>query len=252
VHRYTDENGLQMGLDLDDRGWPAGIRAVAALTTVGLGAVAWVIAFQQMNGMDTMRAGPAERSGAWVTGPDSFASFTSLWVLMVAAMMLPGAARVVFRQAYASDSVRHLLLFVGSYLAVWVVIGVAIYAVYSLYRPHGSVAAGALVIAAGVYEFTPLKQHFRRRCGVDLEKGLRSGVEFGLYCVGSSIGLMLMQLALGVMSVTWMYVIGVLMLAQKVFPAKAAFDVPLALAIVGLGILIVVAPSSVPGFMPPV
>ena len=242
MHRYTDENGLQMVLDLDDRDRLAGIRAVAALTTVGLGAGAWVIALQQMNGMeDTMR----------YTGSGSFASFISQWVLMIAAMMLPGAAPAVFRRASASDSVRGLLLFVGSYLAVWALIGVALYAVYSLYRPHGSVAAGALVIAAGVYEFTPLKQHFRRRCSVDLVKGLRSGVEFGLYCVGSNIGLMLMQEALGVMSVTWMSVVGVLMLAQKVLPAKAVFDVPLALAIVGLGILIAVAPSSVPGFMPP-
>jgi predicted metal-binding membrane protein len=43
----------------------------------------------------------------------------------------------------------------------------------------------------------------------------RSGFEFGLYCVGSSIGLMLMLVALGVMNVTWMSVIAVLVLAQK-------------------------------------
>ena len=83
MHRYTDEHGLQMVLDLDDRDRLAGIRALAALTTVGLGAVAWVIALQQMNGVDTMR----------VTGPGSFASFISLWVLMVAAMMLPSSRR---------------------------------------------------------------------------------------------------------------------------------------------------------------
>jgi hypothetical protein len=53
------------------------------------------------------------------------------------------------------------------------------------------------------------------------------------------------------MSVTWMCVIAVLVLAQKLLPAKAAIDVPLALAIVGLGVLILVAPSSVPGLMPP-
>ncbi len=45
-------------------------------------------------------------------------------------------------------------LFVGSYLAVWTLVGVAVYA---LYRPHGSSAAGALAIAASVHEFTPLK-----------------------------------------------------------------------------------------------
>ena len=62
---------------------------------------------------------------------------------------------------------------------------------------------------------------------------------------------MLMQVALGVMSVTWMSVIAVLVLAQKPLPARAAIDVPLALAIVGLGILIVIAPSSVPELTPP-
>ena len=75
----------------------------------------------------------------------------------------------------------------------------------------GSFAAGAVAIAAGVYEFTPLKQHCRRRS----RESVRSGFEFGLYCVGSSIGLTLMLVALSVMSVIWMSVIAVLVLAQK-------------------------------------
>jgi predicted metal-binding membrane protein len=135
-------------------------------------------------------------------------------------------------------------LFVASYLAVWTLVGVAVYA---LYRPHGYLAAGVVAIAAGVYELTPLKQHSRRRC----RESVASGFDFGLCCVGSSIGLMLMLVALGVMSVTWMSLITVAMLAQKLLPAKAAIDVPLALAIVGLGLLIVIAPSSVPGLTPP-
>jgi hypothetical protein len=47
-----------------------------------------------------------------------------------------------------------------------------------------------------------------------------------------------------------MSVIAVLALGQKLLPSNAAFDVPVALAIVGLGILIVIAPSSVPGLTP--
>jgi len=62
---------------------------------------------------------------------------------------------------------------------------------------------------------------------------------------------MVMLVALGVMSVTWMGVIAVLVLVQKLLPAKAAIDVPLALAIVALGILILFAPASVPGLTPP-
>jgi predicted metal-binding membrane protein len=210
------------------------LRHAALTTTLGLAVASWIVAVRQMNGMDM---GVATRLG-------SFAFFVALWVWMMAAMMLPGVAPAVSRRAHASGCVSAVPLFVGSYLAVWTLVGIAVYA---FYRPHGSFAAGALVIAAGVYEFTPLKQNCRRRC----RESVRSGFEFGLYCVGSSIGLMLMLVALGVMSVTWMSVIAVLVLAQKLLPAKATIDVLLALAIVGLGILIVIAPSWVPGLMPP-
>ncbi len=210
-----------------------GARAAALAATLGLAAATCVIAVRQMNGMDM---GPATELG-------SFGFFFALWVSMMAAMMLPGAIPAVLRRAHASGRVGAVLLFVGSYLAVWTLVGVAIYA---LYRPHGSFAAGAVAIAAGVYEFTPLKRRCRRRC----RESVRSGFHFGLYCVGSSIGLMLMLVALGVMSVIWMSAIAVLVLAQKLLPSKAAIDVPLALAIVGLGLLIVLAPSSVPGLMP--
>jgi predicted metal-binding membrane protein len=68
---------------------------------------------------------------------------------------------------------------------------------------------------------------------------------------GSSIGLMLVLVAESAMSISLMSVVAVLVVAQKLLPAKAAIDVPVALAIVGLGILIVIAPSSVPGLTPP-
>jgi predicted metal-binding membrane protein len=119
------------------------------------------------------------------------------------------------------------------------------FAVFALYRPHASFVAGLVVIAAGLYELTPLKQHFRRLC----RESAGSGFEYGLCCAGSSIGLMLMFVALSVMSITWMVVIAVIVLAQKLLPAKAAIDVPLAAVIVGLGILIATAPSHVPGLM---
>ena len=212
-----------------------GTTAVAgALTaTLGLGAAAWVVAVQQMDGMDM---GVATELG-------SFAFFVALWVSMMAAMMLPGAVPAVLRRARRSGHVRAVPLFVVSYLSVWTLVGVAVYA---LYRPHGTSVAGAVAIAAGAYELTRVKQDCRRRC----RESVGSGFEYGVYCVGSSIGLMLMLVTLGVMSVTWMSVIAVLILAQKLLPAKVAIDVPLALAIVALGILIVIAPSSVPGLTP--
>ena len=206
----------------------------AALTgTLGLAAACWVIAAWQMRGMDM---GTATQLG-------SFGFFMVVWVAMMAAMMLPGAAPAVLRRAQAGG-VRAVPLFAGAYLAVWALAGAAVYA---LYRPHGAVAAGAVTIAVGVYEFTPLKRHFRRRC----RETTGSGFGFGLCCAGSSIGLMAMLVALGVMSLTWMSVTAVLVLAQKLLRPRAAVDVPLALAIVGLGIWIALAPSSVPGLAPP-
>ena len=235
--RHTDGSRADTALASRSAATPGARAAVTAATlaaTLGLAALCWVIAVRQMSGMDM---GVATRLG-------SLPFFMSVWVVMMAAMMLPGAAPSVMRRARASGRVRAALVFAGSYLAVWALAGVVVYAVY---RPHGTLAAGAVTVAAGLYEVTPVKRQCRRRC----QEGACSGLEFGLYCVGSSVWLMLMFLALGVMSIAWMAAIAVLVLAQKLLPPRAAIDAPLALAITGLGILIVMAPSTVPGLMPP-
>ncbi|HEY8728089.1 MAG TPA: DUF2182 domain-containing protein [Acidothermaceae bacterium] len=209
------------------------VRNAVVAAVLALAAASWVVAVRQMHGMNM---GIATTLG-------SFGFFVVAWVSMMAAMMLPGAVPAVVRRAEVSGRARAVLLFVGSYLAVWAMVGVVVFAAY---QPHGTTAAGVVVIAAGVYELTPVKRHCRRRC----RESTRSGFEFGLYCVGSSIGLMLVLLALGVMSVAWMIAVAVVVLAQKLVPAKTAVDVALALAIVALGIVVVIAPSSVPGLMP--
>jgi predicted metal-binding membrane protein len=207
--------------------------AAALAGTLGLAAACWVIAVWQMNGMDM---GTATQLG-------SFGAFIAVWAAMMAAMMLPGAVPAVLRRAHARG-MRAVPLFVGSYLAVWALAGVAIYGVY---RPHGTLAAGAVVIAAALYEVTPLKRHFRRRC----RETAGPGCTFGLHCAGSSAGLMAMLVVLGAMSITWMAVIAAVVVAQKLLPAKTAIDLPLALAIAGLGVVIVITPSLVPGLSPP-
>ena len=165
---------------------------VAALTvTLGPAAACWVVAVWQMNGMDM---GVATRVGP-------FGVFLAVW----AAMMQPGVAPAVIRRAQAGV-VHAAPVFVGSYLAVWATAGMAVYAVD---RPHGSVAAGLTLIVAGAYEITPLKRQFRRRC----RDSTGSGFGYGLCCAGSSIGLMAILLALGVMSIPWMVVITVVVLA---------------------------------------
>jgi predicted metal-binding membrane protein len=190
---------------------------------LALAGVCWFLALRQMSGMDM---GSATELG-------SFSFFLAAWVPMMAAMMLPGAVPAVSRFVRAGGRALAAPLFAGSYLAVWALFGLAVYA---LYEPHGSTAAGALTIAAGLYELTPLKLDCRRRC----QETVRSGFQFGVCCVGSSVGLMVMLLALGVMSVAWMAVVAVLVLAQKVLPPRASIDVPVALAIVAVGILVLI------------
>lgn len=208
--------------------------AIVLAATLGLAAACWAVAVWLMDGMDMGVA----------TRPGSFGFFAAAWITMMAAMMLPGAAPAVARRARMSGTARAALPFVASYLALWAIAGVVAYA---LDRPHGSLAAGAVAIAAGVYELTPVKGQFRRRCREDAG----SGLGYGLCCVGSGIGLMALLVALDVMSLLWMAVVAVLACAQKLLPPKAAIDVPVALAIIGLGLVIVIAPSLIPGLAPP-
>jgi predicted metal-binding membrane protein len=158
-------------------------------------------------------------------------------------MMLPGAVPAVVRRAREERHALGAPLFAGAYLAVWTIVGLA---AYVLYQPHGTSAAGALVVAAGVYELTPIKRACRRRC----RENIRSGTAFGLFCLGSSVGLMFLLLALGPMSVVWMAVVALLVLAQKLFRPKPVVDVPLAFAIIAFGLMIILAPSEVPGLTP--
>ena len=198
-------------------------RASVLTATLGLAAVSWFVALRWMDGMDM--------GVATDLGP--LTSFMGVWAPMMAAMMLPGTAPAVSRFVRADGRALAGALFAASYLVVWTLAGLAVYA---LYRPHGMLAAGAVIVAVGVYELTPLKRACRRRC----REHVRSGFELGLHCVGSSAGLIAILAALGVMSVTLMAVVAAVVLAQKLLPPIAAIDVPLALAIVGLGIAIVV------------
>jgi predicted metal-binding membrane protein len=205
-----------------------------AATTLVLAAACWFVSIREMSGMSNMGAA-TELGSLWF--------FAGVWVAMMAAMMLPGALPAAARHVRADRRARTVPIFLASYLGVWTLVGLVTYAAY---RPHGTSVAGALVVAAGIYELTPLKRRARAHC----REGVRSGVGFGIYCVGSSIGLMLILVALGVMSVTWMALIALVVVAQKLLPANAAIDVPLALAIVALGVVFMIAPASVPGLSP--
>jgi predicted metal-binding membrane protein len=193
-------------------------RAVTVTGVLALAAGCWLATVHQMAGMDM---GTATELG-------SFPSFIAVWVPMMAAMMLPGAAPALWRRMRVQ---RRVLPFLATYIIVWASVGVVVYAVY---RPHGSVAAGAVLLAAGAYELTPVKARCRTRCRAATGAG-----EFALCCVGSSAALMAAFVALGVMSVAWMLVAAAVALAQKLLAATPVIDAPVALSIAGFGLFTV-------------
>ena len=216
---------------------------------LGAGLAAWAVTVMRMRGMD---AGPGTDLGGlgWYLG---------VWVTMTAAMMLPSAAPMVLLFAsVARERAPRVspLIFVGAYLAVWTAYGLAAYAlargVRALDLGFGRQLAGAAIVAAGVYELTPLKTTCLRHCrgparfivggwrdGVG--GTLRMGAEHGAYCVGCCLGLMLVLFALGVMSVFWMAVVAGLIAAQKLLPFGERVVGPLAIALVaGGGVLVLI------------
>lgn len=238
-----------------------GSRRVGVVAWLLLAALlAWVGSVARMRGMD---AGPGTDLGALI-------SFLSIWVMMMAAMMLPAIAPVVELFVRIHRNARPAL-FVGGYLAVWAAYGVAAYLLFRVartyapafvsWRERGPWVAGAGLVVAGVYQLTPLKTACLRHCRSPLHllirvgrgrlAGARLGVLHGGYCVGCCAGLMLGLFALGVMSLVWMGVVTVVILAEKLAPGGSTVARGVAVVLVGLGLWVALAPASVPGLVQP-
>jgi predicted metal-binding membrane protein len=129
-------------------------------------------------------------------------------VPLMAAMMLPGVVPATVRAARDSDRPLTAPLFAGSYLVVWALVGLA---VYELYMPPAPALAAVLIAAAVIYELTPQARACRRRCRAER----RSGVRFAAWCLGSSIGLMAVLVAIDPMSLPLMAAIAAVALMQK-------------------------------------
>jgi predicted metal-binding membrane protein len=236
-----------------------GFATVGAL--LGASLLAWIVTVERMRGMD---AGPGTDLGGlgWYLG---------IWVTMTAAMMLPSAAPMILAYASFSRS-RRSVTFVAGYLAAWTLYGLAAYGVYRLvaaagpnwldWEREGPYVAGAALVAAGLYQLTPLKDACLRRCRGPvgfLVRGwregrlgaLRMGAEHGLLCVGCCWGLMLALFALGAMSLFWTAVAAAAIFAEKVLPHGNRTARVLAVALVALGVVVALSPGNVPGLTEP-
>jgi predicted metal-binding membrane protein len=227
-------------------------RSRTTILLVGGAVAAGAVTVDRMRGMD---AGPGTDLGGlgWYLG---------IWVTMMAAMMLPSAApaaRHVARLARRLPTV----LFTAGYLAVWTGYGLLAYVLFRLvssldlgwlgWDRGGPYAVGAVVVAAGIYELTPLKRRSLRRCRSARHPGsaFRSGLAHGLDCVGCSGALMAVLFVLGVMSLFWMAVVAVAIFAEKVHPRGPRLAPVFAAALVALGIWVAMSPGSVPGLTEP-
>jgi predicted metal-binding membrane protein len=198
----------------------------AVLVVLGVAAAAWALTVERMWGMDE---GPATDLGGlgWYLG---------IWVTMMAAMMLPSTVRVA-----------RAVVFAVGYLAVWAVFGLAAYLVFE--SGVSTEVAGLLLVGAGLYELTPLKQRSLRRCREPSESvgALRSGLVHGLDCVGSSAGLMVALFALGAMGILWMVVVAAAIFAEKVLPRGPLISRAVAVGLLVLGAWVGLDAGSVPG-----
>ncbi|HET9874995.1 MAG TPA: DUF2182 domain-containing protein, partial [Mycobacterium sp.] len=169
----------------------------------------------------------------------SFAAFLMAWAVMMAAMMLPAVLPVVRGYARAAGGkATPAVIFVAAYLALWSATGIPAFLAWS--RLNGPVAhadpwvgrfIGAVAVAAGLYQLTPLKATCLRHChwptSLSLQQGthpgspsgaLLAGGRYGMFCVGSCWMLFVLLIALGAMQLAWMLALSVVIWLEKVSP----------------------------------
>jgi predicted metal-binding membrane protein len=236
-----------------------------------LAVVAWLVTDDRMAGMD---AGPG-------TDPGSLGFYVTVWVVMMAAMMFPSIAPMVVMFARIQEGKRErgdavqagtTTLFVVGYLVVWTLAGLAAYAILETGRAldiealswdrAGPYIAGGVIVAAAVYQLTPLKDACLRKCRSPFMfllhawkpgrvGALRMGIEHGGWCVGCCWALMAALFALGVMSVGWMAFIAALIAIEKLLPWKAVANRGIAVTLLALGLAVAIVPEDVPGLVLP-
>jgi predicted metal-binding membrane protein len=228
----------------------AGLLVVAAF--------AWVLLIRQSPGM------PASMAGPWLV----FGEFLLLWVVMMAAMMLPSVAPVasmyltVLRNRRNGTAAAHAAALVAGYLLAWAGFGVAGFGIsraLGKLAPMGAnmapsrlaVWSAAIALAvAGVYQFTPLKARCLRHCRSPLGfllhfgsyagrlRDVRVGAYHGGYCVGCCWSLMLVLVAVGVMNMAWMAGLTAVVFVEKVWRSGEAFGYVVGGALILAGLLL--------------
>lgn len=240
---------------------------------LGLAALAWVATGRLAD--PDMRMGLLTGGNSMTSMTDSTMSivlFLVTWVVMMVAMMFPAIAPVavtVHRWVVRTGRSRlDSVLFVAGYLLVWSASGIGVYAVITYLIPRlpegeAAVRVGAIVlVAAGVYQFTPLKELCLRHCRSPLAfiaehttklsrgglSGAKVGAVHGMFCLGCCWTLMIVLVLLGVMSLAWMAAVAGVIILEKRLPRGWSVTRPAGLALMTGGIVLSLSPETLPAF----
>jgi predicted metal-binding membrane protein len=231
------------------------VKLVIAAALAGVTALSWLY----LAGMAGMSMAPMLE--AW-TLRHALLMFAMWWVMM-AGMMLPGAAPMTLTFATINRRRRErgspyvpTALFVAGYLLAWAAFSVAATAAQwaleraalmtPMMRTSSPLVGAALFVAAGVYQLTPLKHACLNRCRSPLAfvlqhwrdgagGALRMGAEHGWFCLGCCALLMTLLFAVGIMNLLWVAAIAVLVLLEKVMPAGERVARAAGVLAIGLG-----------------
>jgi predicted metal-binding membrane protein len=229
-----------------------------------LAALAWWLTVDRMRGMDN---GPGTDLG-------TLGWFVGIWVVMMAAMMFPSVSPTVALYSRMTRRREPIapLLFVGGYLLTWTAAGLLAFGMSDLggslvgdglaWNRAGKWVAGGILLAAALYELTPLKNVCLAKCRSPLgfllgswRGGLRGALEMGAkhgaWCVGCCWALMAALFALGVMSIAWMAFVAALIAVEKTLPWRRVALWGTAAILLVLGVLLVAAPDVIPGLTIP-
>lgn len=198
-------------------------------------------------------------------------SFTLMWGLMMAAMMLPSVSPFVgvYQTTITENRVPRLLALAAGYLAVWTAVGVVAFVIADQFgvlaadRPGWAQAIAVATFAlVGVYQLTPLKfrclSHCRSPIGhlmhylgfTGWSRDLRAGASHGWFCLGCCWALMVLMIAFGVMNVAAMVGLALVIAVEKVWRHGEAFARAVGVACLLYAVLIVFEPGLAPGLDP--
>lgn len=237
--------------------------APAWLAVAVLAAIAWAVTVMLARSMGN---GPGTMGLALLP-------FLGLWVVMMAAMMLPSVApvavlwtRLIAGAAAGPGRVMRMSLFLAGYLLAWAALGVIAFGALDgagrllTASPTAAKWLGvAIFIAAGSYQLTSWKDWCLRRCRSPVGalmyylgfsgrgRDMRVGLHHGATCAGCCWGLMIVLVAVGVMNIAVMAALGVVIFVEKLWRYGKPFGQAVGVVLVAVGVLAIWFPALLPG-----